>query len=140
MKLSGGYVCLMKMKELDQGFYKIRRRDYNMPFGAKHARSQNHPVHILRVSGYGERKRYHIDNDIQGIHPSAINEDYEVLSKYDGMPQVGNVTVTLAFADSSGERFQFVVRDAWSLRALFDAMPWLHKPFGYLRRKQKEHR
>ncbi|HEX5170963.1 MAG TPA: hypothetical protein VFW11_17430 [Cyclobacteriaceae bacterium] len=125
----------MKIHELTPGIYKIRKRDYTMPFGARRLRSQNHPVHLLRVMGSGDKKRYYIDHDQLGQHPTEFGDEYDVLSKYDGQPQVGNCTVTLKFADASGEQFEFVIHDAWSLRAVFDSMPWLHKPFGYLRRK-----
>jgi hypothetical protein len=127
----------MKVHELSPGIYKIRKRDYNMPFGARRSNSQNHAVHLLRVVGHGEKKRYYIDHDQMGESPSRFNDDYEVVSKYDGPPQVGNCTITLKFSDSSGEKFEFVVRDVWTLRGIFDSMPWLHKPFGYLRRKNK---
>ena len=125
----------MKVHELSPGIYKIRKRDYNMPFGAKRPRSQNFPVHLLRVVGNGDKKRYFIDHDQLGQHPSEFNDEYEVLSKYDGQPQVGNGTITLKFADAAGEQFEFVVRDVWTLRGIFDSMPWRHTPFGYLRRK-----
>lgn len=125
----------MKMHELSPGIYKIRKRDYNMPFGAKRSRPQNFQVHLLRVIGNGDKKRYFIDHDQMGQLPSEFNEEYEVLSKYDGQPQVGNCTITLKFADASGEQFEFVVRDVWTLRSIFDSMPWLHKPFGYLKRR-----
>ena len=125
------------MEKLEPGIYKIRKRDYVTPFGAKHVRQSmnGHAVHLLRVTGVGDTLRYFIDHNPVGQHPSEINEDYEVLSKYEGQPQVGNCIITIKFSDAAGERFEFSVRDAWSLRNIFDSMSWLKKPFGYVPRK-----
>lgn len=126
------------MKNLLPGLYKIRKQDYVTPYGAKHVRlsNRNHPVRLLRVTGAGEKLRYYIDHDTVGVHPNDLMEDYEVIGKYEPYPQVGNCLITLSFADSSGEHFEFTVRDAWTLRGIFDSMPWLKKPFGYLPRKK----
>jgi hypothetical protein len=124
----------MNIKELFPGLYKIRKREYTSVKLARRSGSSHH-VHLLRVTGAGERLRYYIDHDQEGIHPSQLPEDYEVLSKYDGPPQIGNCYITISFADSAGEQFTFSVKDTWALRSIFDAMPWLKKPFGYSPRR-----
>lgn len=126
----------MKMDNLEPGTYKIRKKDYNVPPGMKIYRTmQTNAVHLLRVTGHGDKKRYFLDHDTYGIHPTELNDAYEVISKYSGEPQIGNTYLTISFADAAGEKFEFKVKDVWSLRNLFETMPWLKKPFGYIKRK-----
>ncbi len=122
----------MRIDELSPGIYKIRKEAY-IPSGAKFARPNTNPIHLLRVAGAGAQRKYYLDDDIIGQHPHEMDVlgNYEILSRYDGEPQVGNCRITISFADASGQKFEFVVRDTWSLRYLLDAMPWLKKPFGY---------
>jgi hypothetical protein len=128
----------MKIDELTPGVYKIRKQAY-IPYGAKFARPNSNPIHLLRVEGVGEQRKYFLDDDILGQHPHNMEAvgNYEILSKYDGDPQIGNCRITISFADTAGQKFEFMVRDTWSLRHLFDAMPWLKKPFGYVTSRSK---
>jgi hypothetical protein len=122
----------MKLNQLERGIYKIRRATDGGRFASNEAPS------ILRVTGAGDSLRYYIDADLLGQKPSEMNmNEYEVVSKYDGTPTLGNCTITLTFADASGDKFEFTTRDAWGLRNIFDAIPWLQKPFGYVARKRK---
>ena len=128
----------MKIKELAPGLYKIRRENY-APFGAKHSRSNSNTVQLLRVTGVGEKRRYFIDHDTNGQHPNEMNEltGYEILSRYEQDPQIGNCKITLSFVDAGGQEFFWTVRDTWALRNVLESISWLKKPFGYVPRRKR---
>lgn len=125
----------MKLTELNPGIYKIRKKDYRTPFGAKSSRTRfKTEVHILRVTGAGQSLRYFVDHDVIGHHPSKMNGfagEYEVVSRFDGDPSVFNCSITMQFTDGGGDVHTYTVTDMWALRNVLDAMPWLKKPFGY---------
>lgn len=123
----------MKMNELEPGMYKIQKATNG---SVRPLRREMRTVHLLRVTGYGEKRLYFIDDDIYGEHPHRVANEYEVISKYDGVPQVGKARITIAFVDASGDEFTFTMSNAWSLRNVFDAMPWLKKAFGYVPRRK----
>ncbi|HEY8933828.1 MAG TPA: hypothetical protein VIM65_01350 [Cyclobacteriaceae bacterium] len=125
----------MKMNELTPGYYKIQRKQ---AFNIGKRGTNNNTVHILRVEGVGEKCKYFIDHTLFGEHPSkmAFAEDYEVISRYDREPVIQNCAITLSFSDSSGQKFEFRVVDAWALRNVFLALTWLQKPFGFVRRRR----
>jgi hypothetical protein len=123
---------MMNIKELTPGVYKICEIDSSYPGGSK----DNATVHLLRVTG--ERMLYFIDHDTLGQHPSKMDfTEYEVLSRYNSVPQVEKCEITISFSDEAGQRFEFTVKDLWTLRSVFDAMPWLKDPFGYVPRKRR---
>jgi hypothetical protein len=126
----------MKIKELNEGVYKVRKENY-VPYGAKHPRSNNNTIQILRVTGVGQSRLYFLDHDTFGRHPDQMADvdRFEVLSRYDGDPQISNCKINIQFTDASGEAFEFTVRDAWSLKSVFESMPWLKRPFGYIKLK-----
>jgi len=128
----------MKINELSPGIYKIRRQAY-VPYGAKHPRDNNNTIRLLTVVGTGANRKYHIDHDTFGQHPHEIYdmEHYEVISKYESIPQVNNQSITISFKDGAGDKFEFRVVDAWTLGNLFQHFTWLQKPFGYLKRKKR---
>lgn len=124
----------MNLKELSPGIYKIRKKQYSP---GKRSRANTSPVHLLRVEGYGETLKYYMDHDTMGDHPREMNilDDYEVVSRYDGIPQVNSARITISWVDGSGDRFEWQMTSAWVLRSVLDALPWLKKPFGYVARK-----
>ena len=128
----------MKIKELSPGIYKIRRKSY-VPYGAKHPRDNNNTIRLLTVVGTGANRKYHIDHDTFGQHPEEMYdmEDFEVISRYESIPQVNNQSITISFKDGSGDQFEFRVVDAWTLGNLFRHFTWLQKPFGYFKRKKR---
>lgn len=125
--------------KLQPGYYKIRKRDYQADLLKKHDRKNANPVRLLRVVGIGDKQKLFIDQDTIGRLTIEFPDlaEYEVVSKYEREPQIGNVHFIISFADASGERFNFMVKDAWSLRAVFDANPWLKEPFNYKPEKRK---
>lgn len=121
----------MKIKELNPGLYKIQKVDPYRP--SPHSKGQT--VRLLRVTGYGDKRLYFIDN-YPGVHPSKIEDDYEVLSRYDGLPNVDRAFITVTFTDGAGQEFKFSMRSVWALKGILEEMPWLKKPLGYLPRKR----
>ncbi|HCM75777.1 MAG TPA: hypothetical protein DIS90_05320, partial [Cytophagales bacterium] len=89
--------------------------------------------------GHGDSRRYFFDHDTFGQKPNDMEqlEEYEVVSKYQGTPQVSHPEIKLSFKDASGDRFEFRVLDAWGLRNVFEHLSWLQKPFGYVKRKSR---
>lgn len=127
----------MKMTDLSPGWYKVRPQEYNA-YGAKHRRKNNNVIEILRVIGVGDNKRYYLDHDTVGAHPRDMTSlgNYEIVSKYDGEPTISKCRISISFQDASGTEFVFSVTDVWGLRNLFEFIPWLKKPFGYVPRKR----
>lgn len=127
------------MRQLEPGWYKVRRQQYNA-YGSKHPRKNDNIIEILRVVGVGDRCRYYLDNDTFGAHPKEMEflDYYEVVSKYDGEPTISNCSISLSFQDASGTQFVFSAKDVWVLRNLFEFIPWLKKPFGYVPRKKSK--
>ena len=125
----------MKIKELNPGIYKIRREVY-VPYGAKRPVANHNTIHLLTVTGHGQNRRYYFDHDTFGQKPEDCMEDYEVISRYESVPQVLSPRITLSFKDASGHEFEFRLMDAWGLRNVFEKMTWLQKPFGFVRRKK----
>lgn len=129
----------MKMNELTPGIYKIREKETLTTFGNKRGRQFQSRVHLLRVTGAGQKRKYYIDHDTLGENPGSVDfeGDYEVVSRYDNVPEVNRAEIVLSFSDGTGDHFTFTVLDAWRLRSLFEEMPWLQKGFGYERRHKK---
>ena len=127
----------MKMKELYPGVHKVRKSVY-VPFGAKRPVANTNSIQLLTVTGYGEGRRYFFNHDTIGQKPAEMDllEDYEIISKYEGLPQVQNPEIRLSFKDAGGDKFEFKVHDAWGLRNIFDHLKWLQKPFGFVKRKK----
>ena len=127
----------MKMNELTQGIYKIRQKS-TVSFKNKRGKSFKNEIHLLRVTGAGEKRRYFIDHDTLGDTPRTTDfeQDYEVVSKYAIAPEVNKAQITISFSDGNGDSFEFTVYDAWRLRHIFEEMPWLQKGFGYEPRKK----
>ncbi|SHH24665.1 hypothetical protein SAMN04488109_3349 [Chryseolinea serpens] len=128
----------MKMMELTPGLYKIRKQDYALG-GRRPGRKNSNTVHMLTVRGVGDSLRYHIDHDPFGSHPRDHDDigDYEVVSRYDGPPQIDHCRITLTFTDAAGDTFNFEVKSLWTLRTLLDSMEFLKKPFDYVPRRRK---
>ena len=129
----------MKIRELTPGLYKIRRQ-VPVPFGAKHRRMNVNAVQLLRVQGAGEHRLYFIDHETYGQRPEDVEglDQFEIMSKYEGDPQIANCRITIHFTDSSGQSFSFSVGDAWSLRGMFESLAWLKRPFGFLEAKKRK--
>lgn len=122
---------VMKFSDLTPGLYKIRRKEYG---GGRKSRSKTNEAHLLRVTGRGDSLTYYIDHDTIGQHPRNMNdltEDYEVIAKIDGMPQIHNCRITVSFTDSAGDSYTWTVTNAWLLRDIFDTHTWLKQPFGF---------
>jgi hypothetical protein len=62
---------------------------------------------------------------------------HEILEKYKNGPVIGNGLIVLKFKDAAGEELEFKVTDISHMKFLFEQVPWLQKPFGYLRRKNR---
>lgn len=93
-------------------------------------------IHLLTVRSHGQSRRYYIDHDTIGQTPESCMEDYEILSRYESVPQVVHPEIIIRFRDGSGEQFAFRVCDAWGLRNVFEHFSWLQKPFGFAKRKK----
>lgn len=128
----------MKMEALGPGLYKIRKKEYQSG-GNKAGRKNVNTIHMLTVRGVGDGLRYHIDHDPFGVHPRTMHhlDDYEVLSRYDGPPQIDHCLITLTFTDAAGDTFNFQVKSLWTLRAVMESMEFLKKPFDFVVRKRK---
>lgn len=126
----------MKIKELNPGIYKVRKAIHVSWYGSRPVANTN-KIHLLTVQGHGEARRYFFDHDVIGQSPESCMEDYEVISKYESVPQVLRPEIILRFKDGSGEEFVFTLKDAWGLRNVFDKFKWLQKPFGYVKRKTR---
>ena len=129
----------MKINELTPGLYKVKKKDYYAS-GVKPSRTRfKTEIHLLRVTRSGGKLLYFLDHSTYGQHPSEMNfsEDYEVISKFSGDPQVLKGSITLSFQDANGDEYNFTVLTAWGLRDIFESMPWLKKPFDFLPRKQR---
>lgn len=127
----------MKIKELSPGIYKVKRRAY-MQYGAKHSRVNYNAVQLLTVVGSGQGRRYFFDHDTVGQKPNEMEgiDEYEIISKYDYVPQVCHPRIKISFKDGAGDKFEFGVIDAWGLRNVFEKLEWLQKPFGFVKRKK----
>lgn len=121
----------MKMKELTPGYYKIQKRYYQYSGRRK---QNNNTIHLLRVEGYGEQIKYFIDNDLQGFNTKEVEdfEEFEMLTKLNGPPEVRNARITISFMDETGTEYGWSMVGSWTLRALFEELPWLKKPFGFI--------
>lgn len=120
----------MKINELHSGIYKIRKSSTT-------ARYNNNTVHLLRVKGVGESMLYFFDHDTLGQHPKNLDlGSYEILARYDTVPEVNVPKIKIEWCDSSGQCFQFIVRDAWALKNVFEELPWLKDAFGYVPKKK----
>ncbi len=128
----------MKIKELEPGIYKIRKEAY-VPYGAKRPIGNYNSIQLLTVVGTGQYRRYYFDQDTLGQKPEDIEgmDNFEIISKYEPIPQVNNQSLSLSFKDGAGDQFEFRVSDAWGLKNLFEKFTWLQKPFGYVRRKKR---
>ena len=127
----------MKIHELVPGIYKVRRQAA-IPMGGRSLRRNVNAVQLLRVEGAGQTRLYFIDHETIGQHPDDMEglEKYEVISRYEHDPQIARCRITISFRDSGGQEFAFSVGDAWSLRRMFDSLPWLKGPFGFTRGKK----
>ncbi|HEY5690384.1 MAG TPA: hypothetical protein VIS49_02920 [Cyclobacteriaceae bacterium] len=130
----------MKIKELSPGIYKVKRKAYTQ-YGAKHSRINYNSVQLLTVVGVGDSRRYYFDHDTLGQKPGEMEgmegmDEYEIISKYDHVPQVCQPRIKISFKDGAGDKFEFGVIDAWGLRNVFEKMEWLQKPFGFVKRKK----
>lgn len=126
----------MKVSELQPGIYKIRKKEYAPP---RRGKGNGNTAHLLRVQGHGEKQKYFIDHDSFGAHPRDMSDldQYEVVSKYDQVPQVMRPRITILWVDGSGDEYTWQVTNAWSLRGIFDAMPWIKDAFGYVAKRRK---
>ena len=125
----------MRMTELSPGIYKIRKKDYSR-YGSK--RNAEREIRLLRVVGNGEKRKYYLDQNTTGdaINMLSYYNDFEIVSKYVGDPQVSKPLLTISWVDENGDAFEWCVTNAWALRSVFDAMEWLKKPFQFGQRNQ----
>ena len=125
----------MEMGSLGPGMYKIIARDE-----VRHSKR----VHLLRVTGYGEQQKYFLDNSTLGEHPREFENSswntYTVVKKYSVSPQIFKPSLLVRFTDEDGHEYTFSVRDTWTLRSLFDLLPWLKQAFGFMPNKSREAR
>ena len=126
----------MKMNELMPGIYKIREKAVSI--GNRRGRSFKNQIHLLRVTGTGQKRRYFVDHDTLGDSPRTTDfeQDYEMVNRYPTAPEVNKAQITISFSDGNGDFFEFTMYDAWRLRHIFEEMPWLQKGFGYEARKK----
>lgn len=122
----------MKLSEIPPGIYKVQKLDNVSPNAPKRPRSSPNKVQLLRVTG---SRDYFLDHDLFGEHPDQLNDQYEIIEKYDPEPQIGNGLMIMKFKDAAGEEFEFKIKDIKHMKYIFEQMPWLKKPFGYVRRK-----
>jgi hypothetical protein len=126
----------MKLNELSPGIYKIRELESADAVTHRQGKVLK-LVHLLRVTGTGERRKYFIDHDTLGEDGQHIsfNRDYEIMYRYQGFPEVNRPKIRISFSDGS-DIFEFEVADAWALRDIFEELPWLQKAFGYEPRRK----
>lgn len=119
----------MKVSELTPGIYKIRARNRRFTFRGE--TSSGYSVHVLRVVGVGAQCRYYIDHDLKGCHPANMDfaKHYQIISRYQTLPEVNRAQLLVSFADQQGDKFTFIVNDAWRLGAVLESMPWLKAGF-----------
>lgn len=124
----------MKANDLTPGIYKIRAR--NPRFSFRGESSSGYSVHLLRVVGIGAQCRYFIDQDVSGQHPAKMDfaKNFQIISRYSREPDISRVHIQLSFSDQQGDRFNFVVNDAWRLGAVFESLPWLKEEFEKTRK------
>jgi hypothetical protein len=115
----------MKINELTPGIYKIRERNRRYSFRGE--TSSGYSVRLLRVVGAGSQCRFYIDQDTKGKHPAKMDfaRSYQIISRYSGPPDIDRAQLVISFSDEQGDRFNFVVNDAWRLSTVFEALPWL---------------
>jgi hypothetical protein len=119
----------MKISDLTPGIYKIRTR--NRRFSFRGESSSGYSVHLLRVVGTGVQCRYFIDQDVKGQHPSKMEfaKHYQIISRYSREPDVDRAQLLISFSDQQGDKFSFVVNDAWRLGAVLESLSWLKAGF-----------
>jgi hypothetical protein len=119
----------MKVNDLTPGIYKIRAR--NRRFSFRGETSSGYSVHLLRVVGIGAQCKYFIDQDARGQHPAKMDfaKNYQIINRYSREPDVSRAQLLVSFSDQQGDKFTFVVNDAWRLGAVLESMPWLRAGF-----------
>jgi hypothetical protein len=124
----------MKISELSPGIYKLRRKED--PDGRRRIGDE---IVILRITGSGVDRRYFVNQDTFGEEPGRTDFDryFEVMIKYNGAPMVCKRQIKLQFKDSAGDHFELVVESIDELKKLFEAIPWLKVPFGYVPNKSR---
>jgi hypothetical protein len=125
------YLSEMKVSGLTPGIYKIRSR--NRRFSFRGETSAGYSVHLLRVVGIGAQCKYFIDQDIAGCHPKkmAFSKNYQVISRYSRDPEINRAQLLVSFSDQQGDKFTFIMNDAWRLGAVLESLPWLKAGFEW---------
>ena len=109
----------MNIKDLKPGYYKIRKNNETGSF------------RLLRVVDKGKAQKMYFGASIKGYHPDKISnlDEFEVISKFEGKPQVAESKITLSFQDSAGSVFNIPLEDVSEVSKVFTALPWLKKHF-----------
>jgi hypothetical protein len=83
------------------------------------------------VVGIGRQCKYFIDQDTRGLHPAKMDfaKNYQIISRYSREPDVSRAQLLVSFSDQQGDKFTFVVNDAWRLGAVLESLPWLKAGF-----------
>ena len=120
----------MNIDELTPGMYKIRAK----PDLMSRSRRLPQPMMILRISEKGSQRKYYVNHDTHGEEPGRtnFNEEFELISKYNTVPQINKPKISLVFKDAAGDPFVFTVSSVDEVRKIFEDMPWLKEPFGYV--------
>ncbi len=124
----------MKISELQPGIYKIRRKED--PDGHRRIGDE---ILLLRVTGMGAERKYFVNHDTSGEEPGRTDFDryFEVIHRYEKAPMVCKQEIRLQFRDTAGDCFEFAVESTEELKRLFNEIPWLKEPFGYVPNKSR---